>query len=59
MLSDELRDADFKSRVGTEELILVEPEEALTESYHVIARPAGLQIGQLYNLRIDDAMNHS
>ena len=58
-LSDELRSADFESRVGTEELVLVEPDEVLTESYHVISRPAGFQVGRLLNMHIDATMNHS
>ena len=46
-LSDELRDSDFASRMGTEELVIVESRFALTESYHEIPIPEGAPEGAL------------
>ena len=46
-LSDELRRTDFERRTGTSELALVEPDHALTESYHRIPAPQDAAIGSL------------
>ncbi len=46
-LGDELRKEDFARRRGTEELVIVEDDCALTESYHEIAIPAGAAMGEL------------
>ena len=46
-LEDELRKEDFARRRGTEELVIVEDDCALTESYHEIAIPAGAATGEL------------
>ena len=46
-LGDELRKEDFARRRGTEELVIVEDDCALTESYHEIAIPAGAATGEL------------
>ena len=46
-LGDELRKEDFARRRGTEELVIVEDDCALTESYHEIAKPAGAAMGEL------------
>jgi len=46
-LGDELRKEDFARRCGTEELVIVEDDCALTESYHEIAIPAGAATGEL------------
>lgn len=49
-LSRELRQADYANRVGTVEMVLVEPDYALTESYHEVRRPLLAQIGDLVPL---------
>ena len=46
-LSDELRARDFEMRKGTSELAIVEPNSALTESYHEIPIPEGAREGSL------------
>ena len=46
-LSDELRAADYRSRIGTTELVLAESKYALTESYHEIPLPVGAEEGSL------------
>ncbi|MBR0406145.1 MAG: MiaB/RimO family radical SAM methylthiotransferase [Eggerthellaceae bacterium] len=46
-LSDELRERDYRSRIGTSELVLVESRCALTESYHEIPLPEGAEDGSL------------
>ena len=46
-LGDELRKEDFARRRGAEELVIVEDDCALTESYHEIAKPAGAAMGEL------------
>ena len=46
-LAKDLGNADLKRRDGTMELALVEGRTALTESYHEIAVPAGIPIGDL------------
>ena len=46
-LSDALREEDFKRRVGTEELVIVEDDYALTESYHEVVIPEGASRGAL------------
>ncbi len=46
-LSDELREDDYRKRIGTSELVLVESKSALTESYHEIPLPAGAEEGSL------------
>ena len=46
-LSDELRASDYRSRIGTSELVLVESRYALTESYHEIPIPEGAEEGSL------------
>ena len=46
-LAEELRLDDFAQRAGTTELALVEPDIALTESYHEIPVPPGASTGQL------------
>lgn len=48
-LSDELRAADLASRAGTQELAVVEvPGRAMTESYHEVAVPLGLDPGRIF-----------
>lgn len=47
IVSDELRAADFSRRVGSEELVVVEDDCALTESYHEIAVPPHVAPGAL------------
>ena len=51
-LSEQLRLCDFESRRQTDELALVEPDMAITESYHEVARPAGAQPGSLVRITI-------
>ena len=46
-LSDELRGEDLRRRCGSEELVIVEDDCALTESYHEIAVPEGAIAGTL------------
>ncbi|MBO4352723.1 MAG: radical SAM protein, partial [Eggerthellaceae bacterium] len=46
-LGDTLRKEDFARRCGTEELVIVEDDCALTESYHEIAIPPGAVPGEL------------
>ena len=50
MLSNELREQDFQRRAGTRELVIVEPEVALTESYHELPVPVGAREGELIEL---------
>lgn len=52
-ISDSLRRADFEQRIGSEELVLIEPDHALTESYHKIAAPRGAGVGELVCMRLD------
>lgn len=51
-LSDELRAQDLARRSGTAELALVEPDVALTESYHELPVPAGARAGELTLLQL-------
>ena len=51
-LSDELRRADFEQRADSVEMALVEPDHALTESYHRIAAPPDARPGELVSVRI-------
>ena len=55
-LSDELRDSDFASRMGTEELVIVESRFALTESYHEIPIPEGASEGALMPVVIGEGV---
>lgn len=52
LLSDRLSTEDLMSRSGKEEVAVVESADAArTESYHVIAPPAGSSVGSLIRLR--------
>ena len=57
-LSDELRAADLARREGTRELVLVEMETALTESYHEVPVPPDSRIGQLVPVALDYNEDH-
>ena len=46
-LSDELRAQDYARRMGTTEYCIIEPDSALTESYHEIGVPSHAEIGSL------------
>ena len=52
-ISDDLRREDFERRIGSEELALIEPGHALTESYHKIAAPHDSRVGELVCVRLD------
>ena len=49
-LSDELRQLDLQRRIGTRELVVVESDTALTESYHELPVPLGAREGELIEL---------
>ena len=51
-LARELRSRDYEARRFTDELVLVEPELAITESYHEIAKPKGVQPGSLVEMTL-------
>ena len=52
-LSDELRSQDRQRRRGTTELVLVEPDAVLTESYHEMPVPNGARLGELAEVTFD------
>ena len=52
-ISDDLRREDFERRIGSEELALIEPGHALTESYHKITAPHSSRVGELVCVRLD------
>ena len=58
-LSDELALADFEHRVGTHESAIIEPDFALTESYHEIERPAIGAVGDLVSVELESNMLRS
>ena len=49
-LSDELRKDDFEKRIGSHEMVLVEPSHALTESYHKVIAPRDAGTGELVRM---------
>lgn len=52
-LSDALALADFERRVGTYESAIIEPDFALTESYHEIERPVIGAVGDLISVKLE------
>lgn len=56
-LSEELFEADFNARIGTKELVLVENDTALTDSYHVIPRPLYSSKGDLIPIVLREQYN--
>lgn len=58
VLSDELREADFENRIGTRELVLVEAESGLAESYHEVPAPIDSRTGQLVPFTFDYNGSH-
>ncbi len=46
-LSKELRQNDWEKRKGSRELCIIEPRQAITESYHTISLPKDAHIGDL------------
>lgn len=56
-LSDQLFEADFNARIGTKELVLVENDTALTDSYHEIARPLHSNKGDLIPIVLREQYN--
>lgn len=58
-LSEELALADFEHRVGTYESAIIEPDFALTESYHEIERPAIGAVGDLVSVELESNMLRS
>lgn len=56
-LSEELFEADFNARIGTKELVLVENDTALTDSYHEIARPLYASKGDLIPIVLREQYN--
>jgi threonylcarbamoyladenosine tRNA methylthiotransferase MtaB len=55
-LSAALRESDFERRKGTTELALVEPDFAMTESYHEVELPFNAENGQLIPVTIGDSV---
>lgn len=56
LLSDELREADYRARRGRAELVLVEQAgRAMTESYYEVPVPEGWERGSLRELVLPDA----
>lgn len=56
LLSDELREADYRARRGSAELVLVEQAgRAMTESYYEVPVPEGWERGALRELVLPDA----
>lgn len=58
-LSDALALADFERRVGTYESVIIEPDFALTESYHEIERPVIGAVGDLVSVKLESNMLRS
>lgn len=56
-LSEELFEADFNARIGTKELVLVENDTALTDSYHEIPRPLYSSKGDLIPIVLREQYN--
>lgn len=56
-LSEELIEADFNARIGTKELVLVENDTALTDSYHEIPRPLYSSKGDLIPIVLREQYN--